>query len=102
MAPFISQCYPGVRHGIPKKTGLLGAELIWCKACLECHACLSSEWHSVIKYPYSNPAQGRSARFVSAWSGGEVETPGWSNVVAAASPAPPGPVLIVLMVPNGT
>ena len=25
------------------------------------------------KYSYSNPAQGRSARFVSAWSGGEVE-----------------------------
>ena len=35
-------------------------------------ACLSSEWYSA-HMPISNPAQGRSARFVSAWSGGEVE-----------------------------
>ena len=34
---------------------------------------LTSEWHSVNMSIYSNPAQGRSARFGSAWSGGEVE-----------------------------
>ena len=35
-------------------------------------ACLSSEWYSA-HMPISNPAQGRSARFGSTWSGGEVE-----------------------------
>ena len=38
--PWVQTCYP-------QSTGLLGAELIWCKACLELHACISSEWYSV-------------------------------------------------------
>ena len=63
---------PQVQTWDPQSTGLLGAESIWCKARLEHHACLSSEWHSVNMSIFKS-SSGRSARFVSAWSGGEVE-----------------------------
>ena len=63
---------PVKRRGIP--------HLQVCPACqqglqtriLSEPACLSSKWYSA-HMPISNPAQGRSARFGSTWSGGEVE-----------------------------
>ena len=72
MAFFFSQCYPWARTWYPQSTGLLGAESIWCKACLELHACSSSDRHSVNLSIFES-SLGRSARFESAWSGGEVE-----------------------------
>ena len=72
MARFVSQCYPGSRHGIPYQQACLvqsqsGARLAWNIMPVY----LPNGTLQI--YPYSNPAQGRSARFVSAWSGGEVE-----------------------------
>ena len=71
--PSCQPALPWAQTWDPQSTGLLGAESIWCKACLERHACSSSEWLSV-NIQYSNRALGRSARFGSAWSGGEVES----------------------------
>ena len=71
----VSQCYPGSRHGIPNQQACLVCtpNILLCTVSLELHVCQFSEGHSVNIYPYSNPALGRSARFESAWSGGEVE-----------------------------
>ena len=68
---FISQDYPGQKARYPPSTGLpcLPTRLAWI---LSEPACLSSKWYSA-HMPISNPAQGRSARFGSTWSGGEVE-----------------------------
>ena len=44
--PSCQPVLPWVQTWNPQSTGLLGAESIWCKACLERHACQSSEWLS--------------------------------------------------------
>ena len=85
MLPLVCAWYP------QSTTGLLGAESIWCKACLELHACLSSEWHSG-NIPIFKSSSGEERQI---WEclerrGGRVDHPDQlrdgSNAVAAASP----------------
>ena len=100
----VSQCYPGSRHGIPNQQACLVCtpNIFLCTVGLELHVCQFSEGHSVNIYPYSNPALGRSARFGSAWSGGEVELITLMNSGMEATQllrrplAPPGPVPMVV------
>ena len=87
---------PWVQTWDPLSTGLLGAESIWCKACLEHHACSSSERRSVNMSIFkSSSGEERQICECLEWRGGRVDHPDQlrdgSNVVAAASPAPPGP-----------
>ena len=88
--PWVQTCYP-------QSTGLLGAELIWCKACLELHACISSEWYSVNIHIFkSSSGEERQIWEYMERRGGRVDHSDQlrdgSNEVAAASLAPPGPV----------
>ena len=51
--PSCQPVLPWVQTWYPQSTGLLGAELIWCKACLELHACIVHIFRMVLrKYPY--------------------------------------------------
>ena len=102
MAPFTSQCYPWSVHGIPNQQ----------QACLvQSQSGARLAWNFMPVYlpngtleisRYSNPALGRSARFGSAWSGGEVELITLINSGMEATQllrrplAPPGPVPMVV------
>ena len=95
MARFVSQCYPGSRHGIPYQQACLvqsqsGARLAWNIMPVY----LPNGTQEILMFKSSSGEERQICECLE-WRGGRVDHPDQlrdgSNVVAAASPAPPGP-----------